>query len=186
MLLHDKTYTMEEFWEIARLPENEGRRLELENGVIVEMAASTPINTVTAGRIIYFLNAFVIPRNLGYVTVPDGGFVLSHSSRTARQPDAAFISKERLPKLPKEFQLAPDLAVEIVSKDEDAFLKVTEYLYSGPQMVWTVYCEQKTVYVFRLDEDGQVIGKPFGIDDTLTGGDVLPGFTLPVRDIFPE
>jgi Uma2 family endonuclease len=184
MALREKLYTVEEFWEIARLPENEGRRLELENGVIVEMASSTPLNTVTAGRIIYFLNAFVIPNNLGYVTVPDGGFALSHSSKV-RQPDAAFISKERISELPDQFQLAPDLAVEIVSENEDVLKKVNEYLLSGSRIVWAVYAEEKIVYVFHLDEDSQLIGQTFSVDDTLNGGDVLPGFTLPVRDIFP-
>ena len=72
MVVKDRLYTVEEFWEIARLPENEGRRLELEDGVIVDVGASSPINTVTAMRIGYFFNAFVIPRDLGYVTGPDG------------------------------------------------------------------------------------------------------------------
>lgn len=83
MVLGKKLYTVEEFWEIAHLPENEERRLELEDGVIVEMAVSSPINTVTAGRILHYLNAFVIPRDLGYVTGADGGFKLA-SSRTWR------------------------------------------------------------------------------------------------------
>jgi Uma2 family endonuclease len=184
MVLQEKLYTAEEFWEIAGQPENELRRLELDEGVIIEMAESSPTNTVTAGRVIYFLNAFVLPRKLGYVTVPDGGYKLSE--RKVRQPDAAFISKERLAKLPKRFEIAPDLAVEIVSPSEDVLKKVNEFLRAGTRIVWTVYADEQTVYVFTLNEDGSLRGQPFGIDDTLDGGDVLPGFTLPVRDIFPE
>lgn len=184
MLTHEKLYSVEEFWEIARLPENEGRRLELEDGVIVEMASSTPINTIIAGRMIHFLNAFVLPRGLGYVTSPDGGFKLA--SGKSRQPDAAFISKKRQPQVPKEFLLAPDLAVEVVSPDEDIFKKAREYLHAGTQLVWGIYADEKTVYAFHLNTDKSLHVTPFDIESILDGGDILPGFTLPVREIFPE
>ena len=184
MVIRDKLYTAEEFWEIARLPENEGRRLELDEGVIVEMAASSPTNTVIAARMIYHLSAFVIPRDLGYVTAPDGGFKLA--PRTTRQPDAAFISNKRISALPHEFEIAPDLAVEVVSPNEDIFKKAGEYLRAGTKFVWGIYADEKTVYVFRLSEDGKVIADPKRINDTLDGEDVLPGFQLAVKDIFPE
>ncbi len=184
MLLREKLYTAEEFREFARLPENENKRLELDDGVIVEMAASRPVNTVTAGLVIYHLNAFVVPNRLGYVTVPDGGFELA--PRKNRQPDAAFVSKQRLPQLPDEFKLAPDLAVEVVSEDEDIFKKARDYLYTGTKLVWAIYYYEKTVYVLWLDEDGEVRSKAHDINATLDGGEVLPGFKLSVRDIFPE
>jgi Uma2 family endonuclease len=184
MVLREKLYTVEEFWEITSLPENEERRLELEDGVIIEMAESKPINTVTAARIIYFFNAWVIPHDLGFVTGADGGYKLA--SKRVRLPDVGFISKQRMPKLPKRFEVAPDLAVEIVSPDEDVFKKVREYIAAGTQLVWTVYPDEKTVYVFRPAEGAELRVQQFGLNDTLDGGDVLPGFTLPVRDIFPQ
>ncbi len=184
MVTREKLYTFEEFWEVACLPENENRRLELEDGVIVEMGASSPINTVTAGRILHFLNAFVIPRNLGYVTGADGGFKLA--PKKSRLPDVGFISKARLPHLPKRFDFPPDLAVELVSEDEDIFKKALEYLTAGTKLVWAVYALEKTVHVMRLDEDGGLRSLPYGVDSVLDGEDVLPGFSLPVRDIFPE
>jgi Uma2 family endonuclease len=183
VLQEEKLYTAEEFFEIAALPENEDKRLELEDGVIVEMAASSPVNTVTAMRVGYHLNAFVIPRDLGYVTGADGGFKLA--SKRARQPDVAFISKERLPKLPKKFDIAPDLAVEVASPDEDVFKKAKEYIRSGTRIVWVVYADEKVVDVFTPSQEGEFRVQEFTVNDTLDGGDVLPGFTLPVRDIFP-
>lgn len=60
MALREKLYTAEEFFEIARLPENVEQRLELDGGVIVDIGSSSRINTVTAMRIVYFLNAHVI------------------------------------------------------------------------------------------------------------------------------
>jgi Uma2 family endonuclease len=184
MVTRERLYTIEEFREIARLPENEKRRLELENGDILDMGASRPINTIVAGRIIYYLNAFIIPRDLGYVTVPNGGYKLAPN--TSRQPDAAFVSKKRVPEVPQEFDLAPDLAVEVVSPSEDVLKKVNEYLRAGTQIVWTVYTDEKRVYVFTQDEQGNLHGEPKELEDTLSGGEVLPEFELPVKDIFPE
>jgi Uma2 family endonuclease len=185
MTLHEKQYTADEFFEIASLPENRDKRLELDDGVIVDMGSSSQLNTVTAARIVYFLNAFVIPNDLGYVTGADGGFKLGE--KRARFSDVAFVSKDRLPKLKGvKFPLAPDLAVEVVSPDEDIFKKAREYLYAGTMMVWAVYADEKVVYVMRSDSDGSIRSAPYGVNDSLDGGDVLPGFALPVSDIFPE
>jgi Uma2 family endonuclease len=185
MALREKLYTADEFFEIARLPENEEKRLELEDGVIIEMGSSSRLNTVVAMRIGYFVNSHVIPNDLGYVTGPDGGFKLA--SGRVRRPDVGFISKRHGVVLEGvEFTTAPDLAVEVVSPDEDVFKKANEYLRSGTKLVWAVYAEEKTVYVMRRDEQGGIHSVPFGIDDTLSGEDVLPGFSLPVSEIFPS
>jgi len=184
MATREKLLTADEFFRFARLTENQDRRLELENGVLVDMAPSRPINSVTAGRMIFYLNGFVIPRNLGYVTVPDGGFILA--PHVVRQPDAAFISKQKFPELPEEFTAAPDLAVEIVSEREDIFRKALEYLRAGTQMVWAVYADERTVYSLQLNEKGEMYSISYGVNATLEGGDVLPGFTVAVRDLFPE
>ena len=80
MALREKLYTAEEFFEIANLPENEDKRLELDDGVIVDMGSSSQLNTVTAMRIGTFLNNHVIPNDLGYVTGADGGFKLGEEA----------------------------------------------------------------------------------------------------------
>lgn len=184
MAVVEKLYTAEEFWRLASLPENEERRLELDDGVIVDMGSSSRINTVTAMRIGTFLNNYVIPNDLGYVTGADGGFQLS--PRRVRRPDVAFVAKTHEVTLEGvEFSIAPDLAVEVVSPDEDIFKKAREYFAAGTKIVWAVYTDEKRVYVFLPDASGSLSIHPYGEDDTLDGGDVLPGFTLPVRDIFP-
>ncbi len=129
----EKLYTVEEFWEIVKLPENEERRLELDEGVIVDVGASSKRNTVVTGRLIHFLNAHVIPNNLGVVTTPNAGFKLGR--RKYRQPDAAFISgaASSVDLEGTYFTVVPDLAIEVVSPDEDVFKKAREYLQSGSQ-----------------------------------------------------
>jgi Uma2 family endonuclease len=126
----------------------------------------------------------VIPNDLGYVTVPDGGYKLA--PRKVRQPDAAFIAKERFTAFGEPlFQLAPDLAIEVVSPDEDILKKAREYLSAGTRLVWAIYPDEKIVYVFHPPRDGELWLQELGVEDTLDGEDVLPGFKLKVRDLFP-
>lgn len=183
MAIRERLYTAEEFFEYAALPQNRDRFIELDSGVIVDISPSTALASVIAARVCSFINSFVIPNELGYVTGPDGGFELSKHS--VRQPDVGFISKARLPRIPERFDLPPDLAVEVVSEYEDIFRKAREYLHSGVQMVWAVYPDEQVVYVMNLHLDSSIRATPFGVGDTLIGGHVLPGFTLAVRDIFP-
>jgi Uma2 family endonuclease len=183
-IIAEKRYTAEEFWEFAEMPENEHKRLELDDGEIVEMAGSKPVNTITGGRILYFLNVYVIPRDFGYVTGADGEFKLA--PKIVRVPDVAFVAKERVEKLPRRFNFAPDLAVEIISPREDALKKVYEYLRAGTKLVWAVYPEDQEVHVFRFDAEGNLRGRTFGMNNILDEGAVLPDFQLPVKDIFPE
>lgn len=188
MVAQERLHTAEEFWEIAQRPENADKRLALIDGEIVEMPPSSQINTVIAMRIGHFFNAFVIPHDLGYVTGADGGFTLTEHN--ARQPDVAFIAKARHPVLEGvAFPIAPDLAVEVISPSEssnDVLKKVQRYIEAGTRLVWAVYPLEQTVYVWSPAPDGGLHVKIFGVEDTLDGGDVLPGFTLKVRDIFPN
>lgn len=175
----------DDYFEIAALPENDEKRLELEEGMIIEMAGSRPINTITALRIGTFINVFVMENNLGYVTGADGAFQLA--PRLVRIPDVAFVAKARIPEgIPARFKLAPDLAIELVSEDEDVFKKAREYLRAGSKMVWLVYADEKTVSVITVVSENELRAREFGVNDTLDGGDALPGFSLPVRTLFPD
>ena len=140
MVTQEKLYTAEEFWEITQLPENADKRLALVDGEIIEMPPSSQINTVIAMPIGYFFNAFVIPRDLGYVTGADGGYTLTEHN--ARQPDVSFIAKERHPQLAGvAFPVAPDLAVEVISPSKsssDVLTKVQRYIEAGTRLVWAV------------------------------------------------
>jgi len=155
-------------------------------GKIVEAAPSSVRNSVLAARIAGFLVGYVDERDLGYVTGADGGFQLG--PRTVRLPDAAFISKERAGGLEGSvFGGAPDLAVEVISESEtprDVLDKARAYLDAGAQMVWTVYPDAQVVDVYRRSADGGMIVDTIGADGTLSGLPALPGFTLPLADLF--
>lgn len=105
-----------------------------------------------------------------------------------RSPDVSLMRRERLPegKPPVGFiDGAPDLAVEIVSPSEDQkdlLQKVGEYFESGAQEVWLLFPERKQVYRYRAPLDVEVLHE----NDTLTGGDLLPGFAVRVGELFEE
>ncbi|HRF97601.1 MAG TPA: Uma2 family endonuclease, partial [Aggregatilineales bacterium] len=175
-----KQVTIDEFWAFVNLPENEDRRWELINGEIVEMAPSSKINSLIALLVATYLTPHIMKHKLGYVTGVDGGYRVG---RSVLEPDFGYISKARSGGLKGNFyENAPDLAVEVVSvkseKDEDAFRKAYRYLSNGTRMVWVVYPDDKTVYVCIPDSDGGMKVNVFDTTMTLSGGDVLPNFSL--------
>lgn len=184
MVVQEKLINATEFHEITALSENANRRLELVEGVIIEMPGSRPINTLVAHLVSYHLNAFVLPRDLGFVVGIDSEFKLDEY--TVRLPDVAFVACKNCATMPDKFDHAPDLAVEIVSPREDALKKAYEYLRAGTKIVWSVYPDIQVVHVFRLAEDGNPSWRVYRMDDVLSGEDVLPGFDLPVSTIFTK
>ncbi len=85
----------------------------------------------------------------------------------------------------KYYEMAPDLAVEVVLPTDTARQmrrKADQYLAAGTRLVWVIYPEDRLIDVYQAGHDPH----PFKIDDTLNGGDVLPGLTLPVRQVFEQ
>jgi Uma2 family endonuclease len=189
MVFQERLYTNKEFWEISQLPENQNKRLELIDGVIHDMASSSKKNTITAVRISARLLLHADANDLGYVAGADSGFDLGPGN--VRQPDAAFISKDRVVNLEgTTFSGAPDLAVDVITPGESprgVTDKARLYLQTGAKLVWAVYPDNKVVDVYRLaDNEGGLHIQTIDINGTLNGEDVLPGFTLPLNAIFPE
>jgi Uma2 family endonuclease len=106
-----------------------------------------------------------------------------------RIPDAAFISWERYPKKKRRRgeipTVAPDLVVEVLSKDNtrgEMQRKLGEYFQAGVRLVWYVDPSKRTVRVYTAVDHSTLLRE----GDTLDGGDVLPGFSLSIRDWFAE
>jgi Uma2 family endonuclease len=171
---------------IAALEAPRKRLCELIDGVLVEKPMGYS-ESLLAALLIEVLNAFVRPRNLGLVTAPDGTMRLW--AGRVRMPDVAFTSWDRMPGRRRPAKpipdLAPDLAVEILSGSNtpaEMRLKRQDYFTAGAQLVWEVDPEARTVSVYTALEDPTVLTE----SDTLDGGAVLPGFALPLRDLFGE
>jgi len=109
--------TLTEFREYINRPENKDRRFELLYGIAIEMSSSSKLNMLIANLIAFFITAHVRQHKLGYVSSADGGYKLNED--TILIPDVGFISSERVGDLTGvEFEVAPDLAVEVVSPSE--------------------------------------------------------------------
>jgi len=189
MVIQEKFYTAEEFWEISHRPENANKRLELVEGEIREMTPAGGEHGEVTFDLGLFVGNFVKKHNLGRVTAAETGYVLFKNPKgkdTVRGPDIGFISIERAPQpfAGKFIPMPPDLAVEVVSP-EDAADEVDEkvqlYLRYGVRLVWVVYPKTKAIIVHTADSMYRL-----SVNDTLDGGDVLPGFTLKVSEIFPK
>ena len=185
----EKQYiSAEEFLELAQRPEYADRRLELVEGEIVEMSKPTPGHGEITMRLGVKIANHVYENDLGRVTAAETGFVVARNPggrATVRGLDIAFISKAKAPDpLPfKLFELVPDLAVEVISpgnRTGDTHKKVRELLKAGTPLIWIVYAETRTVVAHTAA--GAVT---YEESDTLSGGDVLPGFEVGVGDIFP-
>lgn len=184
MSVTEKLYTAEEFLAFCELPENEGKRFELVDGEIIEMAGSSLPNSSATLYIGSLLMMYGRKTGLGRAFGSDGPTKLANNQ--VRVPDASFIYKKRLPPTETKLMPPPDLAVEVVSPDEDIFKKVREYLYNGVLEVWAVYTEFQEVFVFWLDDEKQIVTRQYGVNDVLRNRSILPNFEMVIADIFAE
>ena len=172
--------------ELFALPDDDCRR-ELVDGVIVTMTPTGAAHGVVTARIGHLLHEYVSRRGLGVCCGAETGFILRRNPDVVRTPDAAFVAARRIPDtgVPTSYwPFAPDLAVEVVSPSErhaDVQTKVAEYFAAGARAVWVLDPASRTVHAHGSSDSAQVLG----VDDTLTGGDLLPGFRCAVRRLFP-
>jgi Uma2 family endonuclease len=189
MAIQECIYTAADLWELSHSPDYEGKRLELSEGELIEMSPSGGKHGGIAGKFFLRVGLYVEQNELGFITAAETGYILfknPNGKDTVRAPDVGFVMAARLPDgLPDEYiPLAPDLAIEVVSPNDRADEiegKLRDYLKYGVRMVVFVYPKFKTMKVHTAAGSTEL-----GIDDVFDGGDVLPGFTQPVRDLFPK
>jgi len=187
MVFREYVYSAEALWELSHRAENSDKRFELSEGMLIEMSPAGGKH----GGIIFKLAGLIFnhvdAHDLGYGTGAETGYILfkdPNGKDTVRAPDIGFIAKARLPGgLPDGYiPLAPDLAIEVVSPNDDpddVDWKVTQYLKYGVKQVWVLYPKSRRVKVHTPDAAYSLEG-----DDVLEGGDVLPGFSVKVSVIF--
>jgi Uma2 family endonuclease len=173
--------TIEDF---ARLP-HDGAQHEVSEGELITLTPAKSLHSRIA-RLLYKRIEAALEEPGWAEAFVEAGYVLSREPLTIRQPDVSVISKERIQATGPDDYLegAPELAVEIVSPSdsaEDLEAKVEQYRRAGAQQVWILFPKGKRVHVFSgkavtvLDETG-----------TLSGGDLLPGFSLKVSELFAQ
>jgi Uma2 family endonuclease len=172
--------------QLLELREPEFRH-ELVRGELRRMSHAGFWHGAVALRIGARILAYVEQKRLGMVVAAETGFWLEHDPDTVRCPDVAFVAAGRyLPTIRRGyFDGAPDLAVEVTSPS-DSYRAVHEkalfWIARGTRLVWVVEPVRSLVTVYRPDGSQQVLRD----DDELTGNDVLPGFSVRVRELFPD
>jgi Uma2 family endonuclease len=163
---------------------------EVVDGQRVELAPMSYYAVRIASRLNYHLNAFGLQHGLGEAVV-DNLFRLPLPVERNRRPDVAFVSAKRWPrgqrgsKTDNVWDVVPDIAAEVVSPTdyaEEVLEKVEEYLRAGVQLVWVFYPQRAVVHVFESMTAIKGLRPP----DALDGGSVLPGFSLPLTELFLE
>ena len=167
--------TLEEFLE----SDLEG--YEYVKGVLIPMPPTSGEHGDISSNVQWYLYSHVRGNQLGRVYTSDTGFRIGER---VLMPDIAFVSSARLPDdRRKVFSIPPDLAVEIVSPTDvhyNVIEKAFAYLDAGTRLVWIIEPVGKTVTVYR----SQTNIKTFTIDDTLSGEDVVEGFSCQVSQLF--
>ncbi len=169
---------------IAAMEAPRKRLCELIDGVLVEKAVRTR-EALLAGEIVRLLWHFVDPGDLGVVLPGDASLRLL--AGLVRFPDVSYISwntigADEFPDAPIA-GLVPDLAVEVISAGntkKEMKRKLRDYFVSGVRLVWLVYPKTQTAEVYTAPDEVRRIGK----NQSLDGGDVLPGFRLPLKGLF--
>ncbi len=151
----------------------------------LEEKVASGLHGKVGGLIHGLLFMHIYPRKLGWVLTSSTAYNFN-DGLPRREPDVSFVRLEKLPNPPDEdLNLAPDLAVEVVSKNDRTYevdAKVQQYLAAGVRLIWVVRPVLKVVDVYR-SKTGPV-SQTFSLEDELDGGEVLPGFKLQVKALF--
>jgi Uma2 family endonuclease len=170
--------------DLLRVLSKTDRLYELVDGTLVEKGMGLGEGGLAAD-LIRLLGKFLDQHDLGDLFAPDSTMRLMPG--LVRIPDVSFVSWAKLPNRERPRKpipdLVPDLAIEVLSESNtpgEMRRKLKEYFLAGVPLVWFVDPDRRTVEVFTAPDTSTV----FTEEQTLDGGDVLPGLRLPVRDVF--
>ena len=172
--------------ELFNMPDD-GYRYELVRGELRKMAPAGSEHGDISADIHISLGSYVKANRLGRTRVAEPGFILERAPDSVRAPDVAFVRRERIEGIGKTIRFwpeAPDMAIEVISPNDrysEVNEKVADWLAAGTRMVVVVNPRNRTVNVHTPDN---AITLEMG--DALDGGDVVPGWQMPLSDIFAD
>jgi Uma2 family endonuclease len=170
--------------DVIDIHDRENRLCELIDGVLVEKAVGY-LESRLALEIGHLILQFLEKHDLGIAAGADG--MSRFRPKLVYLPDVSFVSWDRLPsrEIPREPipDLVPDLAVEVISKTstrKEMKRKLRDYFETGVRVVWVVEPTKRTIDIHTSATNSVTLGE----EQTLDGGDVLPGFNVKVASIF--
>ncbi|HEY3413630.1 MAG TPA: Uma2 family endonuclease [Armatimonadota bacterium] len=178
MAVTERHLTAEQFLQMPK----DGHKYELVNGEAKEVPTGG-----LHGDIAIVIAVLLAPTAWKYGRVFDSSTGFYMQSGNIRCPDVSFMRRERLPDgvPPRGFiDGAPDLCVEIISPSEealDSWAKIGEYFESGASQIWHVFPEARRVVVYKSLDDVHT----YLADETVDGGELLPGVSFRVGEVLP-
>jgi Uma2 family endonuclease len=160
---------------------------EVVDGQFVETSPMGAYPAKLATTLGLYLGTFLLSRPTGQVVIEA---LFRIDPKNQRRPDVAFVSHARWPKGRRApdsdpWDVVPDLTIEVVSKSDlawEVLAKVRHYFEGGVRSVWLVFPKEEVVHVFESFTQIRVLTR----DDVLDGGEVIPGFQLPLSSLFEE
>jgi Uma2 family endonuclease len=180
---HKKLLTAEEFF---LLPDpGDSSQQELVRGEVITMPPPGGLHGVTCSKADRKLGNFIDSGPGGTLVCNDTGFITERAPDSVRGPDISYWTKERLKEVPVGYiEIAPDMVVEVLSPSNTSKkirTKIKEYFARGVRLVWVIAPEDRTLMIYRVPDEGRVLHET----GTVTGEDVLPGFSCRVSDLLP-
>jgi Uma2 family endonuclease len=173
--------TAEEFIKL-----DDGYSHELVKGELLTMSPAGAEHGAVIMNLAVPLALHVKTNRLGIVFGAETGFTLERAPDTVLAPDIAFIRKEKMGTLSKGYREGPpDLAVEVISSGESKKkieTKTARWLQFGTLTVWLVNPQTKTVEVRPTTGEKKILSE----QDVLTGEPLVPGFSIPVAEVFSQ
>lgn len=173
--------------ELFALPDDGYHRYELVRGELRTMAPPGAYHGKSASRVGILLAIHVNENDLGELYIAEVGFLIGSNPDHVRAPDVAFVRREReeeVGEIHGYFPGPPDLAIEVISPNDiyrEVDEKVQDWLDAGTRMVIVINTRRRQVRIHTPLTDTIVLTP----GDTLDGGDVVPGWKVPVRTVFP-
>ena len=184
----DRTISEKRNWtdeEFMALPD--GDRYELVNGELIIVGNSGMEHGNLGAFLCGLLEIYARRNKLGLTFDSSTAFTMKTGNK--RSPDVSFVAKDRLrglKKLPKGFfQGAPDLAVEIISPSntfDEIHTKIVEYFDGGSKLVWVIHPDEESVLVYHKPQPDKLLQR----SDSLDGETIIPGFTVPLAELFAD
>ncbi len=171
--------------DLDAFPDDDKLR-EIVDGQVVEWDVTNVDHGFFAGVLARILGVFIYQHRLGMLATNDAMVRILGSAHHARGADIAFFARGRIPKDRRAAATVttPDLVIEILSPSDravDVQAKVRDWLRAGVRLLWYIDPVSGTTAVYADDRLTYV-----DPDDALDGGEVLPGFSLRLRDVFDE
>ncbi len=170
--------------DVVRIHNSESRLFELVDATLLEKSMGIWESGIAA-ILVRIMGTFVNDQDLGIVLGADGMVRLTPG--LVRIPDVSFIAWSRLPRrcFPDEAigEVVPNLAVEIISRSntrEEMTRKLDDYLTHGVQLIWYIDPRGQEAKVYRGSKEFESRTR----EQSLEGGDVLPGFVMPMAELF--